>query len=401
MSKPMPHLWLTRLILIGLGGFGIFSTSIYLPSLPAMTHYFGTTQGMVQLTLTVFFLGSALGQLYLGPLSDYFGRLKVGYAGITLFILSTLGCAFANSIESLIFARFIQGVAASTGPLLARAISRDLFSGADLTRMLSTVMLVISLSPAIAPAIGGYLHEHFGWQASFYFLATITTLILILKYSYLPETNKNLKKNDIHFVSILKDYRKLFEAPQFSGYCLALCGTFGGLFIFITMSPFIFISHFQWAESDYGLVTAMMSLGNILGFSISNRIAGKFHPHHMIHFGCGCMILSCLSLIVIELSSSASALNVMVFIVCYMASSAFAIVNSSSSGMNMNPHNAGVAAAFLGAVQIGSGAISSVIASLLSDSVLVLSFTMVCSTLFGYGGFLFFNVRRKPFSLFS
>lgn len=392
--KQMPRKWVVNVILSGLAAFGIFSTSIYLPSLPALVHDFQSDQASVQLTLTAFFLGASMGQLLLGPLADYFGRLKVAYWGIAIFMIATVAGTFTDSISFFIFWRLVQGVAGATGPLLSRAIARDIFSGQDLTRMLSKVMMVISVSPAIAPIIGGYLQVHFGWHYAFYFLSLAAGLVLLLIILFMPETSPSLKENEIRIIPVLKVYLKLFDDVRFLSYGIVLSGIFAGLFVFITMSPFIFIKQFGWGPEEYAWVSAMITVGNVGGFAIANRLAGHRNPNKLILNGLYLTIGSAIYLILVSLLGWVNDIHVLIFIVLYLGCSSIAIANCSSLSMNLHPKAAGAAAAVIGSIQIGSGAVGSAIAGTVPDFPLTMGLCMGGLASISLGTFLY-NLRYK------
>lgn len=395
-TKHMPNVLATNVILSGLAAFGIFSTSIYLPSLPALVHEFNTDQASVQMTLTLFFLGASLGGLMLGPLADYFGRLKVAHWGITIFMIATVAGTFTDSIGMFIFWRFIQGLAGSTGPLLSRAIARDLFSGQELTRMMSQVMMVISVSPAIAPIIGGYLQVHFGWEYAFYFLSMSAGMVLLLILIFLPETNQNLRQNEIHPLQVTKSYLSLLRDGRFLSYGSILAGVFVALFIFITMSPFIFQKEFGWAPEEYAWVSAMVTVGNVAGFATANRLTGIVQPRTLILYGLCLTLGSTVYLIGASSMGWMNDIGVLIFIIMFLGFSAVAIANCAASAMQLFPKSAGVASALIGSIQIGSGAIGSTIAGLVNDTPLTMGLCMGATTLFSFMVFMYnFFVKKQ------
>ncbi|OJW51236.1 MAG: hypothetical protein BGO67_13040 [Alphaproteobacteria bacterium 41-28] len=354
-------------ILCLLAALGIFSTSLYLPSMPAIGKALNASMSSVQLTLAVFFLGSSLGNLFLGPLADRIGRLLVAKWGLTLFIVTSFWCAESESILSLQIARFIQGMAASTGPLIARAVGRDLYEGHRLTQYTATIMMVISVSPAIAPTIGGFIVSHLGWEMNFYFLMLFGFFTTLMVWIWLPETN-NYRKESTQTFSIFKNYILLFKDPSFGLLCFVLSVQFASLFCYITLSPYLFMSFFGWSALEFGYMGIIGALGNMAGFAFARRLAHRIHFRQGILMGS--LICFLLSLVFVGacLFIPIKAYLLVLYIVCFFCISSLAVVNATAAAMNLYPTMAGAASAMVGALQIGAGAVGSGLASLLPVS---------------------------------
>lgn len=354
-------------ILCLLAALGIFSTSLYLPSLPAIGKSLSASQESVQLTLAVFFLGSSIGSLLLGPFADRMGRLIVAKGGLILFVIASFWCANADSILSLLMGRFLQGIAASSGPLVARAVGRDLYEGAHFTQFSATIMMVISISPAIAPTLGGIIEFYFGWEKNFYFLMLFGLVLAIMVWIWLPETN-NYQSTDPRPYSLFKNYLTLLKHPAYGMLCLIMGLQLGALFCYVTMSPYLFISFFGWSAQAYGYVGISTAFGNIAGFAFARHMA------HRIHFNQGILIGSFLcAFLSFAFVASAFILPItptllIVYVFCFFCIQALVVVNASAAAMNFFPHMAGTSSAMVGAVQIGSGVFGSLLASFLPTS---------------------------------
>ena len=362
-------------VLCLLAALGIFSTSLYLPSMPAIGVALNTSMSSVQLTLTVFFLGSSLGYLFLGPLADRVGRLLVAKMGLILFIAASFWCAESESILSLQIARFIQGMAASTGPLIARAVGRDLYEGHHLTRYTATIMMVISVSPAIAPIIGGFIVSHFGWDMNFYFLMLFGFFTILMIWIWLPETNGYRKKSAQPF-SIFKNYALLFKGPSFGLLCFVLGTQYAILFCYITLSPYLFMSFFGWSALEYGYIGIVGALGNMAGFAFARRLAHRIHFHQGILIGSLLCFLLSFVFVGACLFFPIKAYLLVLYVVSFFCISSLAIVNATAAAMNLYPKMAGTASAMMGALQIGAGAIGSALASVLPISPCAVGITM-------------------------
>lgn len=362
-------------ILCLLAALGIFSTSLYLPSLPAVGRELDASQEAVQLTLALFFLGSAIGSLLLGPLADRWGRLKVAKGGLILFILTSFWCAESQTILSLQIARFIQGMASSSGPLVARAMGRDLYEGTSLTQFSATIMMVISISPAIAPTLGGLIEVYLGWEINFYFLMLFGVFIAILVWTKLRET-KNSLTDSLKLSSILKNYTLLFKNLSYAMFCLVLGLQMAAIFCYIALSPYLFISLFKWSPEAYGLVGITSAFGNIVGFAIARHLAHRLYVHTGILIGSVLSFFLCLIFVSVCFFIPANATFLILFSVCFYCGAALAISNASAGAMNLFPHMAGVSSAMVGAIQIGAGAFGSALAGLLPVSPLLLGAVM-------------------------
>ena len=374
MSSTQP-LRLLLPILCLLMALGFFSTGIYLPSFPAIGDALHASPEQVQQTLALFFLGSAVGSLILGPLADRLGRLVVAKGGIILFILTSFWCAESHDIFSLQIARFLQGFAAGAGPLVVRAMGRDLYEGADLTRFSATTMMVASFSPAIAPTLGGFLQSAFGWKYNFYFLMGFGIIIAVMVWRWLPET-KPSSEEKIPLSLILKNYVTLFKDPSYILFCLVIGLQMGSIFCYVAFSPYLFITHFNFSPEEYGALGIVGAFGNISGFNFARYLADRIQFHQGILIGS--FLCLCFSVIFLGISFlfPATALTVILFSAGFYAASALAVVNASTAAMNLFPKIAGVASAMVGSIQIGSGFIGSILASFLPITPLSLAIVL-------------------------
>lgn len=380
---PSFHTRLFLPILCLLTALGIFSTSIYLPSFPSIGRSLQASQESVQLTLALFFLGSALGSLLLGPFADRMGRLIVAKSGIILFIMASLWCANAQTILELQIARLLQGIAASAGPLVARAMGRDLYEGHSLTRFSATIMMVVSLSPAIAPTLGGIIETYFGWDKNFYFLAFFAIIIGLMVWLWLPETNASSKESS-SFSSILKNYSLLFKHPSYGLFCLVIGFQMGSIFCYITLSPYLYITYFGWSPQEYGYIGLTSAFGNITGFAIARYMAHRLHFHQGILIGSFSCFSFSLVFVALCLLFDSTVYLVILYSIIFYGFSALAVVYSSAGAMNLFPSMAGVASAMVGAIQIGAGVFGSVFASLLPNSPFVLAVVMTSLSFFSF-----------------
>ena len=230
-----------NLLLTGLVAFQAISTDLYLASLPTMVQVFATSEAKVQLTLSVFLLGSALMQLAYGPISDRFGRRPVLRVAIALYVAASLACAMAPTIEALIFFRLMQAVGSCAGVTLGRAVARDLYSPVVAARVLAYMASAMAIAPIIGPMLGSWMTVHLGWQANFLFLAGFGAICLIGLYTLLDETNLHPDPHAIAPKRILANYLSLLGDRVYLGYALAVTLAYCGIFSFISGSSFTLI----------------------------------------------------------------------------------------------------------------------------------------------------------------
>ena len=263
-------------LLVAAASASILSTDLYTPSLPHLTGYFQTSAETVQLTMSLNLLGFGAAQLLYGPLSDYLGRRPVLLGGMVCFAVISLVCAFAYSIEFLIFARVLQGITACAEAVVGLAIIRDLYDDEDGVRVLAAYGMAVALAPAVGPLIGGYIHVWLGWQANFVVVSGFVVVVAILIWRFLPETLAQEYRVGGRPFSLARDYIRLSIRRGFIGYALPIAFTFGALYAFITAAPFILIERLGVATQHYGLYYAALVLAYFFASLAANRIVGRF-----------------------------------------------------------------------------------------------------------------------------
>ena len=228
-------------LLTALVALGPMSTDLYLPSLPALTAYFGVGEAAGQLTLSAFLLGLAGGQIIYGPLSDRYGRRPVLLFGVGLYAAASIVCAFAPSIEALVIARFCQACGACVGPVLGRAVVRDVYGREGAARIMSYMSAAIALAPAIGPIIGGFVETWFGWRANFVVLLLYGAAALALTFLLLPETNTQRDTGRMSPARMARAYISFLGERAYFGYVFTVAFGYCGIFAFISASSFILV----------------------------------------------------------------------------------------------------------------------------------------------------------------
>ncbi|MBP2000929.1 DHA1 family bicyclomycin/chloramphenicol resistance-like MFS transporter [Paenibacillus shirakamiensis] len=268
------RLWIA--ILLGsLSAFGPLSIDMYLPSLPKLTADLGTSESLTQFTLTAFLLGLALGQLVVGPLSDIKGRRSPLIISLILYAVSSLLCAFAPTIETLVALRFIQGLSGAAGIVLSKAVVRDLYSGTELTKFFSLLMLINGAAPILAPLIGGQLLRIFPWRGVFVVLFAVGVLMLLLVILGLPETLPKHLRVAGGWKQTMTTFGRLIRNRVFMGYTLAQGLISAAMFAYISGSSFVMQNVYGVTPQVYSLIFAVNGIGIIFASQLTGRLAGR------------------------------------------------------------------------------------------------------------------------------
>lgn len=267
-----PELIKMALILGLLSCVGPFAIDMYLPAMPAMAESYGVPTAMSQYTLVSFFIAFGACQLFYGPAADMFGRKPPLYFGLAIFLLASIGCALAPTIEWLIALRFVQGVGAASVMSIPRAIIRDRYTGTEATRLMTTVMLVISISPMLAPLVGSLLMTPFGWPSVFYAVALATVASLFLIRFALPETLPAEQRVPVQPAAMFGAFRILFRDSYFMG--MTLIGGLGmaSFFSFLSIAAFLYTDYYGLTPTQFSLAFAL----NALGFFAASQFAANF-----------------------------------------------------------------------------------------------------------------------------
>lgn len=383
---PVTPTALLAVLIVALTSLGPLSTDFYLPALPAIARALQTDSAGAQLTLSIYLLGFGAGQLILGPLSDRFGRRPVMLWSMTAFVLASIACALAQSIEALIVARFLQALGACGGPVLGRAVVRDLYGPKDAGRVLSHVSTATALAPLLAPMLGGLMTTHFGWRATFVALTIYAVLLLLLAGRVLQETNRHPDPHAMHPLRMLSNYRTLLADPVYRGALLIGCGAFAALFSFISGSPFVFIELFGLSPEQMGLAFGVNVTGFMIGTTLSARLSRRTEPQRLMRNGvllgsaCG-LLLAALAL---------GGINYIAAVMAPMWGVTLAIglilPNATALGLAGYPKMAGAAASLMGFVHMGLGAGAGIIVGHgVQRSAMPLALMVAASMLFSLG----------------
>ena len=278
MSKST-RLWLT--VFLGMmTAMAPLSTDMYLPSLPVMQADFGISASLVQMTLTMTMLGMALGQIFAGPVSDYYGRKKPLLIGMAAFTAATLGCVLAENIVAFLCFRFVMGFAGASGIVVSKAIARDVCEGPELTRFFAMLMMVNGLAPIIAPVIGGQILLFTTWRGVFVTLVAIGFVLLLATLAYKETLSPEKRLAGIR-ASFAK-FPQLLKNRYFLGHCLLQCFVFGGFFSYLSGSSFVFQNIFQVSPQVYSLIFGGIGVGLMVAGALPARLAGRVPDEKML-----------------------------------------------------------------------------------------------------------------------
>ncbi|MFD1624026.1 multidrug effflux MFS transporter [Azospirillum griseum] len=346
-----------RILLTALVAFGPLSTDLYLPSLPTLVRVFDTDIAMVQLTLSTFLIGFAVSQLIYGPMSDRFGRRPTLLVGIAVYLVASAVCALATSVEGLIAARFFQALGACCGPVVGRAVVRDVFGRDRAATVLAYMSMAMTLAPAVGPVLGGALMELFGWRSNFILLTGFAVVILVAVWSLLAETNTTRDHEALNPGRMLANYALLLRNRRFIGYVLVVACSYSGIFAFISGSSFLLIGQMHLSPAQYGMSFATVVLGYTLGSLVAGKLSHRWGGARMIRTGTlvslagGALGVGLAAAGVLQIAS------VVAPVFLFILGVGLTLPNATANAVGPYPTMAGLASSLLGFVQMTVAAV--------------------------------------------
>ena len=344
------------LLLTTLVALGPLSTDLYLPALPGMTVTFATDVARVQLTLSVFLIGYAVAQLFYGPVSDRYGRRPAMLFGLVLYLLSSVACMLASSVDALIAARFFQALGACAGPVLGRAIVRDVYGPVQAVRVLAYISGAMAIAPMIGPFIGGWLTVWFGWRANFAALVLISAVQTVVVFRLLGESNAHKDPAATRPRRILGNFRTLLAGKTYLGYLLCVSFGFAALFSFISGSSFVLVGLYglspQWFGASFGFVVT----GYIVGTLITARFTLKLGPSRMVLLGASFGVVPDTLMAALAIAEVHSVWAVLLPMFGCMVATGLVMPNATGAALAPYPKMAGSASALMGFVQMALAA---------------------------------------------
>ena len=349
-------------VLLGtLTAFDPLTIDMYLPAFGQIEKDFATSIANVELSITTFFIGMAFGQLIYGPLADRFGRRKPLLLGMLVYFFATLGCALSPNIFVFIAFRLLQALGGCAGMVISRAIIRDLFDKKQVATFLSNMALVMGLAPILAPSIGSFISERFGWHAIFFALAGANLICLGAVAWLLPETLRN-RKERLGFGTIARSYFDLVRNRNFIGYAIPDTAIRAGMFAYIAGSPFVFINLLSIPADRYGLIFGTNGIGLILATQINRRLLNRWSSEAILRWSVRVAALASI-LVFVSAFSGPSRLILLSSVFVFLATLNFVSPNALAGALSSQGHQAGTASALYGCLQWSMGTFSSFLVS--------------------------------------
>jgi MFS transporter, DHA1 family, multidrug resistance protein len=389
-ERPVSGLrYLELLVLLGaLQAFAPLSIDMYLPAMPVMETVFHTSAAAVEITMVTFLVGFAIGQSLYGPITDRFGRKPPLYASLALFIVSSAACAVAPSIHMISVLRVFQALGACGGSVITRAMVRDLFPPEQLRRVFSMLVLVLGVSPVIAPLFGSYLLLWFGWKSAFLAQATLGVAGLAGMHFRLRESLAHRDRRPLDVESIVSAYRQLLKDRTFLGASFVCGFSSAGAFAYIASAPFVFISLYKVPTERFGWLFGAIAAGMVIGSQINGRMPHRIPLWKVLRAANLFQLVSGLLLLAMVLTGAGGLPGVFLCVFVYVSAQGFVFPNGSAIAMMRHGKIAGTASALLGTNQFLIAAFTTTFLGFLANPAVPMAWVIaVCgaaSTLLNY-----------------
>ena len=378
------------LILGALMTLSPFSIDMYLPAFPQIASDFGTTPARVALSVSSYFIGLAFGQLLYGPLLDRFGRKRPLYIGLTTFLVASLACMQTTSVEALVALRFLQASGGCVAWVGAMAMVRDFFAADESVKIFSLLILILGLSPLLAPTFGGFITVSFGWAWVFLILAIIAGFLLTVVFFFLPEGHAPDPTISLKAGPMIRMFIAIARQPQFYTYTLSGALSFASLFIYVAGSPVIFMEIYHIGPQAYGGIFALISIGFIGASQLNILLVRRYPSPILFRTVLTIQVISAVVFLVAAWEGSGLYLTVALF---FTQVACVGVINPNASALALAPFtkNVGSASALIGCAQIGLAAlVSSVVGIINTETILhivvILSVTTIASRLILFVG---------------
>ena len=387
--------WLLAL-LAALVALGPLSVDVYLPAMPTMMVALDTDIRHMHLTLSSYLTGFALFHLACGPLADRFGRKPILIGGTVLFVAACVGCSLAETVDELVFFRFIQGIGACVGPTLARAVARDIFGPTRAARALSLIAMMMALAPAIAPAMGGVMMLWLPWPSIFVFLAVYGIAMILLIHVFLGESLP--QRQSLHPLSILVNYGTLLRSPMFLIATFASGFVYAGFLAYLASSSFVYIDMLGVPVEYFGLTFITSVLGYMAGSGLSARLTKNYTSEQMVLAGAALAAVAAGTVWIGAQRLPDSIAVMMIPMMFYCMGIGLMLPNAMAIALSPFPYIAGTASALLGFVQMSLSAFATAIVGnyLVDSPAPVLNFMLAISGLALLLSVVLFRVRTHP-----
>ena len=345
------------MLLAMLTALGPLSMDMYLPSLPDIAHVLAAPTARVQLTISSYLIGFAVGQLIYGPLSDRHGRRPVLFAALMLYITGTLICAVTQSIDMLIVARFLQAIGGAGSIVLARAMVRDLYSGVRAARELSLMGSISAFAPIVAPMIGGVLQTAFGWRASFVVMDVAAGIAVFVAHRLLPETLPQRGGEAVSVLSMVRGYGAVLRHRGFLAYLGILTVSYAGLFAWISGAPVVLQGVYGLSAVAFGFTFALGAAGYMAGAAAAARLVTRLGLDRTMALGVAALAVGGLGVAAVVAAHIQNGVWLVAVMALYLAGLGLAMPQAMAGALTPFPQRAGTAASLMGIVQQTAAAI--------------------------------------------
>lgn len=358
----MPPRWLIILILGALDTIAPLTIDMYLPAFGQMAEDFGSTEARVSLSLTSYFVGLGIGQIFYGPLLDRFGRQRPLTWGLTLYVLACIGCMMSTTVGMLVAFRFVQALGSSVAAVGVRAMVRDYFPLSESPKIFSMLMLILAVSPLLAPALGSIITLQFTWPWVFAILATIVVLILIVMHLFLPEKHGADPTISLAAGPMLATFGSILRNRQFATYTLSSAFMCGALFVYLAGSTVILQGEFNVDGKQYALFFALQSIGLVAGNQMNIIFLRRFEANRIFRTAMTIQMLSALAFVVITYTGMLNVWLTVVIFFIQLGCLGLTFPNGSALAMAPFTRDLGSASALMGTLQISiGGAVSAIV----------------------------------------
>lgn len=362
-----------------------FTIDLYLPAFPQIAADLGVAVSRMSLSVSVYFIGFALGQVIYGPLLDRFGRQRPIYAGLVIYILATLGCMTTTSFEGLLVFRFISALGGSAASVGAIALVRDHVPADRVARAFATLMLVLSVSPLLAPSIGSLIATIASWRAIFAALAVLAVVDFALVLFAIPRTYSPDPSVSLRLTPILRTFRDALAQPQFRTYTLAGSLSFAGLFVFVSGSPAVFMDGFGVGPGGFGAIFAILAGGMILGGQLNHLLLKYFDSETVFGRALTVQVISGAVFLLLSLTVDLSKWQTVALMVVFLHCAGITYPNAAALALKPFTKNIGSASSLLGFIQLGLGAVSAALVGVLDlQGTLPMAFVMATCSAAGW-----------------
>ena len=385
-------------LLLGLlSAFGPLSIDMYLPAFPLIAKEFGVNMNEVQLSLSAYLIGIAIGQIFYGPLTDRYGRKKPLYIGLAIYCFSSFLCAVSTDVQHLIIYRFFQAVGSCAGMVISRAVVRDLYKPQDAAKIFSLLMLIMGVAPILAPVFGGFLSEASGWRSIFWVLCSISALTFLLMFFLLKETHQEVIP--LSSKSMVNNYFQIVRDREFLSNALGLAFTNAGMFSYITGSSFVFVKYFGVSPTTYGWIFGLNAFGIIGCSQLNGVLLSRFQAEKILKS------VLIYGVIAGALLSFYSLINPPMLLICiglflYLPIMGIIGPNASALALSNQKKLAGSASALLGTIQFSiSGIMSALVSTFHDGTIRPMCFIIFACAFLAFATHYFIGKPRSTASL--